>query len=129
VVLPLVDPVTPDELPVPAAPELVPPEDPLLLLSLLLPPLLPELLVPEPEVPLEPMLLLPEEPDGLDELLPVPPAGVPLPPCLLHAVRDRAATTASTAVAVLVRVVFIRNSLRDCRIRKVYKSPRAAAPG
>jgi len=90
---PLVLPVEP----VPVEPmELVPPDDSLLPLLSLLP----------VDVPLGG--LAPEE-----ELVPVPPVepAVPPPPCLLHAASERAATTARTAGAVLVRVVFIRKLL------------------
>jgi hypothetical protein len=113
----VVPPLVPE---VPVEPiEPVPPAEPLLL-SLLLPVVV---LAPEPLVPaVEPML--PLVPDGLapdEELVePVPPAvpAVPPPPCLLHAVSERAATTASTAVAVLVSVVFIRKLLEDCQVRE-----------
>jgi hypothetical protein len=134
VVVPLVDPVTPDELPEPMLPlalpagaplvpvpvepmELVPPDAPLLLVSLLRP----VLVLLEP-VPLLPGGLVPDE----ELVVPVPPLvpGVPPPPCLLQAVSVRAATTASTAVAVLVRVVFIRNSLKIVRYASRYGQSR-----
>jgi hypothetical protein len=116
-----VEPVGLDELPEPLLPL---PEDPMELepddpLGLVL------LLEPEPAVPLEPLLpvplepLLPEGLDGLvldEELEPVP-APVPAvpPPCRSHAPSERAAMTVSTAPAVLVRFVFIRNSLKIVR--------------
>jgi hypothetical protein len=106
--LPLAEPVGPDGavLPEPEDPMELEPDDPL-------PPGV-VLLEPEPAVP-----LLPEGLDGLvldEELEPVP-APVPAvpPPCRSHAPSQRAAMTVSTAPAVLVRFVFIRNSLKIVR--------------
>jgi hypothetical protein len=67
----------------------------------------------------EPML--PALPEGL--ALPVvpevPPPVPPAPPPLLHALSERAATTAITAMAAWVRDVFIRNLLEGCRSSNV----------
>jgi hypothetical protein len=109
-----VEPVGPDELPEPLLPL---PEDPMELEPD--DPLPLGLLEPEPAAPLDPMPLLPEGLDGLvldEELEPVP-APVPAvpPPCRSHAPSQRAAMTVSTAPAVLVRFVFIRNSLKIVR--------------
>jgi hypothetical protein len=111
-----VEPVGLDELPEPLLPL---PEDPMELEPDDPLPLGLVLLEPEPAVPLDPMPLLPEGLDGLvldEELEPVP-APVPAvpPPCRSHAPRERAAMTVSTAPAVLVRLVFIRNSLKIVR--------------
>jgi len=79
----------------------------------------------ELEPPLDPAVPEPEDGLVLEELEPAPVPPPPAePPPLSHAVSERKATTERTAVAVLVSVVFIRNSLKDCRFRK---SPRAAA--
>jgi hypothetical protein len=117
-------PVEPEPVePEPLAPiELVPPlplvePEPLADVSVLLLPVLPVeplppavLLEPEPEPPLVDGLVL-----ELVEPVPLPLAPVvPALSRLLHAPRDRAATTASTAAAVWVIDVFIRNSLRGC---------------
>lgn len=101
--------------PVPVAPmEDVPPVPLVSLLAVPVP-----LVLGDVELALPVMLpVLPELPvvvDGvvLDELVaPVDPA-VPLSVPRWQALRDRAATTARTAVAVWVMVVFIRNSLLE----------------
>jgi hypothetical protein len=120
VVLLLVEPVVPPSEPVlpvvpPVEPELEPEPVPLAPMELVPPlPLLPVvvsvLLEVEPVPPEEPVVL-----DGLVvllELLDPVPAPEPAVPAsrLLHALSERAATTARAATVACVRDVFIRNS-------------------
>jgi hypothetical protein len=119
VVLLLVEPVTPD-VPLLDGVELVEPDEPVPVapIELVLPvvPLLPvvvsELVLPEVELGL--VLLEPVVVDGvvvvlLEEL--VEPGPAPVVSRLLHALRERAATTARTAAVAWVRDVFIRKLL------------------
>jgi hypothetical protein len=130
VVLLLVEPETPDELPVPIEPlplvlPLVPPlepDEPVPVAPIeLVPPLLPvvvselPLALPVVElglVLLEPRPALPEL-DGEVVLLELvePDPAAPVLSRLLHALRERAATTARTAAVAWVRDVFIRKLL------------------
>jgi hypothetical protein len=110
-VLPAVPPELVSEpvvLPVPAAPMELVPELPGVLVEPLAPAVwsvVVELLVLEPVLPVAPAVV-----DGAVEV--VEPVVVPLSAalCFEHAPSDRAAATANTAAAVLVRDVFIRET-------------------
>jgi hypothetical protein len=103
VVVVLVEPVTPPAEPELVSVELVGGEVPLLPMELVLP------VVPEPVDPVPPV-------DGLVEGLgvvvdePVEPVEPVVASRLLHALNERAATTARVAAAHWVKDVFIRNS-------------------